>query len=101
LGGGGFRIAVRQRRDRGVDETNVADDLDPLGEGNHRRDPLVPDQYLVCHDASDQILAVLSGATEQIEMADVKQIVCARRVTNADHVSGPVLIGTSVWQTLP
>src|ERR1700726_1142760 len=59
-------LVVRQRRDRGVDETNVADDLDPLGEGNHRRHPLVPDQYLVCHDASDQILAVLSGATEQL-----------------------------------
>jgi hypothetical protein len=26
-------LVVRQRRDRGIDETNVADDLDPLGEG--------------------------------------------------------------------
>jgi hypothetical protein len=94
-------FVVRQRRDRGVDETNVADDLRPFGEGNHRRHPLVPDQHFVCHDASDQIFAALPGATEQIEMADVKEIVYARRVTNADHVSGPVLIGTSAWQTLP
>src|SRR4029077_6035555 len=94
-------LVVRQRRDRGVDETNVADDVDPLGKGNHRRHTLVPGQLFACHDASDQIFAVLPGATEQIEMADVKEIVCARRVTNADHVSGPVLIGTSVWRTLP
>src|ERR1700746_34179 len=82
-----FDLIVRQRRDRGVDETNVADDLDPLGQGNHRRHPFVPDQNFVCHNARDQIFAMLLGAAEQIEMAYVKEIVSARRVTNADHGS--------------
>jgi hypothetical protein len=80
-------LVVRQRRDRGVHEAYVADDLDPLGKRNHRRHSLVPDQHLIRHDARDQIFAVLLGAAEQIEMADVKEIICARRVTNADHQS--------------
>src|SRR5262249_22199420 len=32
-------------------------------------------------------VAVLLGAAKQIKMTDVKEIVCARRVTNADHGS--------------
>ena len=35
----------------------------------------------------DQIVAVLPGTAKQIEMTDVKEIVGARRATNADHGS--------------
>jgi hypothetical protein len=52
----------------------------------NRRHPLAPDR----HDARDQIVAMLLGTTllgttKQIEMTDMQEIVCARRVTNADH----------------
>ena len=40
----------------------------------------MPDQHLIRHDTRDQIFAVLLGAAEQIEMADVKEIgQCDRR----------------------
>jgi hypothetical protein len=74
---------VRWRRDRGIDEANVADDLDSLGGGSTGVTPLCR-----IHTSSATTPAISRRSApwpcEAVEMTDVKESVWI-----------------SVWQTLP
>ena len=45
----------------------------------------MPNEYIVGHDAGDQIIAVLLSATEEIEVADMEKVEGAGRIADADN----------------
>src|SRR4029077_18588149 len=75
-------------RERSINEADVTDDLQPFGQRDNGRDALVLDQHVIRRDAGDQVIAVRLGTTQQVQMADMKEIIGARGVTYADHGSG-------------
>src|SRR6185437_3145617 len=78
-------FVVRQRRNGRIDEPDIANDFEPLDKRNNRRHALVLNEHLVSHDASDQIIAVVFGTAQQVEMSDMKEIECTGRVADTDH----------------
>jgi len=68
-----------------VDPPDSLNDLHPLGEGDDRGLPLGGCQHLVGHDTRDQVVAVRPGATQDVQMPDVEEVVGSRGITNACH----------------
>jgi len=64
--------------------------FDSLGERNNGCHALVLNEHLVGDDAGDEIIAVVLGTAQQIEMPDMKEIECPGRIADADH--GSVLL---------
>jgi hypothetical protein len=76
----GLDLVVRHCGQRRIDEAHTADDLEPFYERNNGCEPFVSNEHIVGHDAGDQIVAMLLGAAEEIEMADVEEVESPRGI---------------------
>ena len=67
-----------------VDEADMADDLTPLIERHDGQAPLGPEGHLIRDDPGDEDVAARLGGPQDVEVADVEQVVDARRVADAN-----------------
>jgi hypothetical protein len=66
----------------GVDEVDVPDDLEPLRDRDERRGALGERAHLVRDHAGDQEVALAPGVLEDVQVADVEQVVHTGRVAD-------------------
>jgi hypothetical protein len=70
---------------RHVHEPYIANYFQSVRFRNNRRDLLVLNKDVVRDDSRDEKITTLFRAPQEVEVANVEQIIGARRVADADH----------------